>query len=545
MDVKFQRLLFLSAVLFVGLVSFSSYYFILDYFFTGSDTLTLIDTSRVHQLHDVIGIFTEPLMADSKFVEVGKFFRPVATLSYTLDFTIWDLNPFGFQLTNLLLNTVVSCLLAIVMYQLSNGNLLFAWLSGLMFALHPILVESVPAIDRRHDILAAVFLLSAFSLFLKNKRQEFKSSLLSGLSIFLYALSLGSKETAVILPVVLVGYLLLASNSPNRLDRLLQSMKATGLYWLTTLAFVAWRTYVLKGLGGYTKQDDLQLNDFVAYVVNIIYNYVIDLVYPADPLGVLSGSLANWWIVVALVFLGVYLFAFFRTNLFGEDADYKRESKNILLFLGFWSMLPLALFLGTLTFAHRSMYNSAIPFSALLAYPLSETLKVFFSNKVSGFKEVFSRRFWPVFSRWLVAILGISMFCYLLICSPLISEYDQWGASARIGRIVLINLAAGASDLPSDCKVNLYNLPDGLKSYEKREVKAKEVTYLTEYSIESWLRLCGLKRKPDVVIHSRSRPWDLSDGFSVAMMQLGRKNLFAIIKTNRSETRSKILSLFP
>ena len=81
-----------------------------------------------------------------------------------------------------------------------------------------------------------------------------------------------------------------------------------------------------------------------------------------------------------------------------------------------------------------------------------------------------------------------------------------------------------------DCRVDLYNLPNCLRSYEKREPKAKDVTYLSDYSIKSWLNLCGFQKKMDVIIHSRSQPWDFSGDLSVAILKLGKQNLRAIVR---------------
>jgi hypothetical protein len=130
--------------------------------------------------------------------------------------------------------------------------------------------------------------------------------------------------------------------------------------------------------------------------------------------------------------------------------------------------------------------------------------------------------------------LGFVMVCYLFSYSPLIRVYDQWEASGRVGREILTKLSIGTRQLTRDGKVNLYNVPESLRSYEKKEPRAKEVTYLSDYSVKSWLNLCGFDRKLDVVIHSRSRPWDLSGQMSVAILKFGNKNLRAIVRMKPS-----------
>ena len=66
----------------------------------GFDSYPILLTSRVQNLHDLLGIFTEELM-DGRFE--GRFYRPILNLSFALDAAIWKLNPLGFQLTNAIL----------------------------------------------------------------------------------------------------------------------------------------------------------------------------------------------------------------------------------------------------------------------------------------------------------------------------------------------------------------------------------------------------------------------------------------------------------
>lgn len=536
-------MLLIGAIVSTGCVSVCAYYFILGYFFTGTDTITLIETSRIHSFKDFARLFAEPLMAGSKFVDIAKFFRPVATLSYTFDYTVWSLNPFGYQLTNLLLNSMVACLIVVVMYQLSKGNTLFAWLSGVIFAIHPVLVESVPATDRRHDIIAAVFLLLSISFFLKCAVTDTGKRWLIFFSLLFYVSALGSKETAIILPALIFVQIYIYSNSPSRSRRFFLGMKVTAPYLVLTISYLAWRTLVLGGLGGYSRSVPLEFDEICDYVVNIFHNYIIDLIYPADPLGVLNCCYANWWTLVALTFFCAYIGLYLLGFTFSKDSSYRRESVNLLLCLAYWLLIPLLLFINTLTFSHRSMYIPTISFSALLAYPLAKTLKSMWATwfKFRSDEEKISIQGPGSKAREFVIAMGCLMFFYLLIYSPLMRNYDQWEASARMGRIILTRLASGTHELTQDYRVNLYNLPECLKSYENKQAKAKEVTYLSDYSIKSWLNMCGFHKNLDVIIHSRSQPWDFSGDLSVAILQLGKKNLRAVVRMKPTTHRNTLV----
>lgn len=530
---------FWAAVFLAGAISFCSYHFILGNFFTGTDTLTLIESSQINSLVDAVSIFSKPLMSDSKFVEIGKFYRPVSVLSYSLDNALWGLDPFGFQLTNFLINVTVTCLVVIVMYQLSSGKLLFALLSGIMFAIHPALIECVPAIDRRHDMLVAVFLLASYSLYIQGQEEE-SLDRYKYLSLFFYGLALGSKEMAVIFPLILLSHIHFNSFEAPKPRSILSSIWQTRLYWMLTVAFIVWRTIVLEGVGGYQRDVPATLGEKFLHQINITYNYLIDLAYPADPLGILATGLANWWFFIILACLSLYILFFVRSLSVSEDCVNRRKSLHLLTCLGLWTTLPLLVFLVTFTFSHRSMYNSVIPFCGLVAYPLAETLTKLYRDisPKAIFRSSDQRK--VIISRRAVSGLGVLMLVYLMCCSPMVCDYRQWTVSANIGRIILTKLLDSARDMPYDCKIHLFNLPDGVASYINRGIKAKEVTYLCDYSIKSWFRLCGFREKLEVIVHNRSRPLDFMGDLRLSTIR-SNNSIFAIIDADIFAKRSKIV----
>jgi hypothetical protein len=532
-----NRSLMIMAVISVSMISACAYCSILSYFFTGTDTITLIETSRINSLGDFLRLFTQPLMEGSKFTDIARFFRPITSLSYAMDYSIWGLNPFGFQLTNLALNAATACLVVIVMSELAGGDILFGWISGVIFALHPILVECVPATDRRQDIITGAFMLLSIWAFLRYSSAGNKSKWLMFCSLLFYMIALGGKEIAIILPALIFVQVYFYSDLDSRTQKILVSLKESSSYIVLTVAYLIWRTMALGGIGGYIGTNPLTPGETLSYLVNVFHHYFIDLLYPADALGVLETSFANWWTLIALLIFCSYVVLFVRTLRLNQEPDVRRRSLKLVFTLSCWFLAPILLFMTTLTFSHRSMYVPAIPFCALLAYPLAECLK---SLRVSNF--ILNSKYYGCNcssslssnSRSAVIALGLVMVCYLFSYSPLIRVYDQWEASGRVGREILTKLSIGTRQLTRDGKVNLYNVPESLRSYEKKEPRAKEVTYLSDYSVKSWLNLCGFDRKLDVVIHSRSRPWDLSGQMSVAILKFGNKNLRAIVRMKPS-----------
>lgn len=127
-------------------------------------------------------------------------YRPVVTLTYFLDYTIWRLNPFGYHLTNVILHTINCFLLYAIVLRLVRMRSV-ALFSAILFSIHPCVTEAVNAISYREDILATLFIfLSCLCLILSGKKVYYALSLLS------YLLSLFSKETAIVMPLFIILY---------------------------------------------------------------------------------------------------------------------------------------------------------------------------------------------------------------------------------------------------------------------------------------------------------------------------------------------------
>ncbi|MBM4084031.1 MAG: tetratricopeptide repeat protein [Planctomycetes bacterium] len=135
-------------------------------------------------------------------------YRPVRTLSFALDQAAFGLHPFGYHLGNLILHAACSLLVFALVKRISQrqGVALFA---ALLFATHPVHVEAVAYVKNRAELLACLFYLAAFCLFLRRG----VASQLGALAAFVLALL--SKEMAATLPLVLTAYVLLRKSPSN------------------------------------------------------------------------------------------------------------------------------------------------------------------------------------------------------------------------------------------------------------------------------------------------------------------------------------------
>ena len=127
--------------------------------------------------------------------------HPLTWLSHMLDIQLFDLNPAGHHATSLLFHTANSLLVCYLLYRLT-GFLGRSVLVALLFAVHPLHVESVAWVSERKDVLSTLFWLLAL---LAYHGYALKPSLKRYLPVALFfTLGLMAKPMLVTLPLTLL-----------------------------------------------------------------------------------------------------------------------------------------------------------------------------------------------------------------------------------------------------------------------------------------------------------------------------------------------------
>ncbi|HNW44131.1 MAG TPA: tetratricopeptide repeat protein [Elusimicrobiales bacterium] len=146
-------------------------------------------------------------------------YQPLSWATLGLDYLLWGMDPFGYHLTNVLLhcfNAFLFCLLCAKLFALaarpsgpegSTAVNISAGFAALVFAVHPLRVESVAWVTERRDVLCGLFYLLTLLCYIAarsgsgQKAPAWRRHALPAAAFFLALLS---KGMAVSLPLVLV-----------------------------------------------------------------------------------------------------------------------------------------------------------------------------------------------------------------------------------------------------------------------------------------------------------------------------------------------------
>lgn len=474
-----------------SLLGFSAFGSVLQFpFFTATDTLTLIDTARVESINDIVRIASQPLMGGTTFTDVGLFWRPISTFSFAVDYWVWGLKPFGYHLTNLLLHVFATSLVILLFYELADRDPKLACFAGVIFCLHPLLVDVVPADARRQDIIGSVFMLLSLLLFVRSLSQEKLRWAFYCLSILSYATGLLAKETVIILPCLIWGYCFWFSNRCCQRTGMGKSLGLVVPYLVTTILYLGARFLVLSGLGGYAGNELFTFKTFdrLSGVASTFYRA---LFYPADFFQFCVGMATEFWTGIALLATAILMtLAHLRA---------RPGSKPFLMYTWYWQLLLVVVLTFGGALARRSLYQALVPFSAFLSCLFVQNFPSLRQKKTGhGFVQ-------------LVIFSFASFFAATLIFgSPLFRSYKEWECSAKFSRQFLEEVGQRFGEFPKEGSLLISGLPQRIESFHSDPFSPKEVSYFHNWTIKSWLNLLFPRNRLKIVL-ANQKAWQVCD----------------------------------
>lgn len=165
---------------------------------------------------DVREVLQNPSISDLSHVRAVLTYaptRPLVNLSYALDYAVGGLDTAAYHLTNILLHlTNVVLLFALVrrfgqdVYgpDSQSRSILVGLFTAGLFAVHPLQTEAVTFIASRSEVLCTTFVLVSLLAF----REAFRTNSVRriGVAVALLTLAIASKETAAVVPAILLVF---------------------------------------------------------------------------------------------------------------------------------------------------------------------------------------------------------------------------------------------------------------------------------------------------------------------------------------------------
>jgi hypothetical protein len=137
--------------------------FILD------DHALIKNNPYIREPHSLISYFSQEdgiVQSENRPEEHTGYYRPLANLTFRMDYRLWGMKPQGFRATNFVLHLLTSLVLYSFILLLVNDRQAAFWAS-LFFAVHPVSTEAVSWVSGRNNILVALFFLLSFHFYVK------------------------------------------------------------------------------------------------------------------------------------------------------------------------------------------------------------------------------------------------------------------------------------------------------------------------------------------------------------------------------------------
>ncbi|MFA5116233.1 MAG: tetratricopeptide repeat protein [Candidatus Omnitrophota bacterium] len=267
---------------------FFAYFNALSNGFVWLDQFQIVDKGLiVSDLQGAAKVFTTNMVHQFKSMAgKGDYYRPLMNISFSADYFLWKLVPFGYHLTSILLH-LLSALLVYRIFALLLKERSAALLGSLLFAVHPVLTSDVTLISGRADPLCAVFFLSSLYLYMiagsGSSKREAVIRNLPALVCFFCALL--SKEMAITLPLIISAYWYFFQRDPpgskaggSRMQR--AQLLRVSLFYAAALFYIVLKVVITHGVGAGLPPFRGDFYRTSLAMARVIYDYLGLLILP-------------------------------------------------------------------------------------------------------------------------------------------------------------------------------------------------------------------------------------------------------------------------
>lgn len=246
-------------------------------------------------------------------------YLPITQVSLAIDYFFWQTNPIGYHLTSLLLHFANIILVYLLAFQIIN-NKQAAFITCLLFAIHPTRVESVAWASERKDVLYAFFYLLSLWSYSRYIKSNLKIAFFF-FSLIFFTLSVFSKWSAYPLPFLLLFFDLYLGRKMSR--RIL-------IEKLVFLVIPLVSVYIHFSIGTVVKErflfsDRIFLGSYslLFYINKFFFPFNLSGIYPYP--GITDGLLPAVYYLSFIAFIGLGVLVYRIIKKFPSE-------RNFLLF---------------------------------------------------------------------------------------------------------------------------------------------------------------------------------------------------------------------
>jgi tetratricopeptide (TPR) repeat protein len=288
---EYRKKIFVFITLFIIILSIYSNTFQAPWHF--DDTSNIVENSALH-----LTKFSWPNIKKTFFAKPrppGELYRPVACLSFALNYYFGKDNVSGYHIVNISIHFLAAIFLFLFIYHTLNLPLLkakygsnsyfIALLSAALWAINPIQSQAITYIVQRMASMAGMFYIISMYLYVKGRTATHNHTkitffLLCGISAIL---AFGSKENAIMLPVSLFLYdfLLIQGVSRETTKKNLKILLVAAVLSISiVIMYFAFSEATFSSLFGLYERRPFTLWERLIAQPRIIIFYISLLLYP-------------------------------------------------------------------------------------------------------------------------------------------------------------------------------------------------------------------------------------------------------------------------
>ena len=370
-----KNIIYIALIIILSLISYMN---VFDNEFVWDDHIFILDNTDIRSFSNIPFFFKE---------DADGLYRPLRTLHYTIAYSIFGKNEFGYHLNSVFFHIIISVLVFFIIKNIIGKNI--ALIASLIFAVHPIHTERVANMTAGFDLLGIFLLLFSFYFYIlfsksNNEKNSIKTSKNYSLnktknnkyfifSLLFFILALFASEEAITLPLIIILYEFsfnrerfskeFVKNTINK--NILKNFNDFLPYFIIVFLYIVLRFFILGIRGRIEEHLGSSFYITMLTMAKVHVKYIILLLFPINltlfqevPI---AKNFFDFGVLVSLFILAIILFFAIK--------NYKN---NIVFFSVFWfftTLLPMSNMIPIQAFmAERYLYVPSVGFSLLLGY---------------------------------------------------------------------------------------------------------------------------------------------------------------------------------